>query len=293
MATLEQLKSEPWWGREYIPPALGVLRGKLLAHWNIPGSWIGIRGDESHLSGYHRSREWILNSRYCTNDTYSVSRTPGDRAGGDPRWVCGVDIKLPQAQLLVVCQRLDRTVRSGQLEKVTEWYGNINGDTRVDGYDNIANRLATSTVDHLQHLHISFDRGRAGDSHNDIYTILTEGDNDVGTLEQPQESYLYNASSVIGNFASGNTSAPVIDGSGNHGVRDMPLVATLLDAASKVDELHERPAVDPVEFVQALVGNETALDALATAVASRVGMIPTAEEIARATADKLHDRLQS
>jgi hypothetical protein len=50
-------------------------------------------------------------------------------------------------------------------------------------------------------------------------------------------------------------------------------------------------APDPVAFAQALASDEHALDALATAVAARVGMIPTAQQIARQVIDQLRDRI--
>lgn len=173
MATEAQLRSERWWNEETIPPNLAALRIKLLNHWKLSPSAIGIRGDVNHLRGYHRSRNWIRNSKYCTNRSYSVSETAGNKSGGDGRWVCAMDITLPRDLLLAVCRRLDAAVRAGKLEKITEWYGNLNGDQRVDGYDNIRNVSATSDSSHLWHLHMSFDRGKANDNHDDVFRVLT------------------------------------------------------------------------------------------------------------------------
>lgn len=173
MATLAQLQAESWWRRETIPPALAELRMRLLNYWKLSPSAIGIKGDYRHLRGYHRSREWIKNSQYCTNRSYSVSETPGNRTGGDSRWICAMDITLPHDLLLPVCRRLDSAVRAGKLEKITEWYGNLNGDQRVDGYDNIRNVVATSDSSHLWHLHTSYDRGKVNTNHDDVYSILT------------------------------------------------------------------------------------------------------------------------
>ncbi|MBX6750937.1 MAG: peptidoglycan-binding protein [Micromonosporaceae bacterium] len=183
MPTLAQLQAESWWGRETIPPNLAALRTRLLNHWKLSGSAIGIKGDANHLRGYHRSREWIKNSKYATNRSYSVSETPGNRAGGDSRWIAAMDITLPRDLLIQVCQRLDAAVRAGRLEKITEWYGNKDGDSRVDGYDNIRNAVATSDSSHLWHLHMSFDRGRVNDNHDDVFAVLTgtatEGGDDM------------------------------------------------------------------------------------------------------------------
>ena len=174
MPTYDELDNEAAWRAEIAAPALVVLANGLRAHW--PGAGVWIRGDNKHLAGYHRSRRWIKESVHCTNHTYSVSRTTGDRSGGDQNWCCAVDLALPQTELHAVCQRLDSAVRAGLLEKITEWYGNFGGDDRVDGYDNISNRIASSDSSHLTHLHMSFDRGRANEDHTDLLAILTGED---------------------------------------------------------------------------------------------------------------------
>jgi hypothetical protein len=173
MATYLELLAEPEWKAEVAPPNLKKLGDALRAHYGLTASAIGYKGDNRHLKGAHRSRRWIKNSAYCTNRTYTVSRTPGDRSGGDDDWLAGLDATLPRAELIAACARLDAAVRAGRLEKITEWYGNDDGDTRVDGYDNIANRAATSDSSHLWHLHITFDRGRANEDHSDLLAILT------------------------------------------------------------------------------------------------------------------------
>ena len=165
---------EPWWLAETVPPHLHALIVGLRAHFKAGPNDIGAKGDTNHLRGYHRSRAWVKNSPYCTNRTYSVTETPGNRSGGNANWLCAIDVGgMAQVELLAMCQRLDVAVRAGRLEKVTEWYGNLGGDDRVDGYNNIANRLASSDSSHLSHLHLSFDRGRVDEDHTDLLNILT------------------------------------------------------------------------------------------------------------------------
>jgi hypothetical protein len=171
MPGYDQLDDEAAWRAEAAAPGLARLTSGLQAHW--PGAQIGLRGNNVHLNGYHRSRRWIKESRHCTNRTYSVSRTAGDKSGGNDNWVCALDFGgIPQAELHAVCRRLDVAVRAGRLEKITEWYGNFGGDQRVDGWDNISDRLASSDSSHLTHLHMSFDRGRANEDHSDVLAIL-------------------------------------------------------------------------------------------------------------------------
>jgi hypothetical protein len=175
MPSYSQLDGEAAWRAETAAPALVTLGQQLRRRW--PAAQIGIRGNDVHLSGYHRSRRWIKESRFSKNRTYSVSRTAGDRSGGDPNWACALDFGgISQSELHAVCKRLDSAVRAGRLEKITEWYGNFGGDDRVDGFDNIADRLASSDSSHLTHLHMSFDRGRANEDHSDVLAVLIGDD---------------------------------------------------------------------------------------------------------------------
>lgn len=176
MPSYADMQSEPCYVAEVSPPALTRLANALRARF--PGAEVGQRGDNHHLNGYHRSRRWIRESRFCTNGTYSVSRTSGDKSGGDANWYTAIDIGVAADDLFAMCRRLDAAVRAGVLEKVTEWYGNFGGDDIVDGFDNIANRLASSDSSHLKHLHISFDRGRANEDHSDVLAVLVGEDED-------------------------------------------------------------------------------------------------------------------
>lgn len=213
MPTLVQLQQEIWWRNEFTPPTLQLLISKLRHFFQVADVNIGAKGDENHLRGYHRSRNWILNSAYCTNTTYSVSETPGNRSGGNGDWLCAIDITVPRERLIPMCQRLDEAVRSGTLEKVTEWYGNDDGDNRVDGYNNIRNVVATSDDSHLWHAHISIDRGHAGQPHDDLYAVLT-GEEDMDTK---QDALLYNASSIAAQKARLADTAPVKRSDGTFG----------------------------------------------------------------------------
>lgn len=171
MPSYAELGEEQAWQDEFAAPALSVLASRLRAHYPDAGVWI--RGDNDHLRGYHRSRRWIQTSIHCTNRVYSVSRTSGDRGGGNENWACALDLgNLPQSELHAVCRRLDAACRAGRLEKITEWFGNVGGNSIVDGWDNISNRPASSDSSHLTHLHVSFDRGRANDDHTDVFLIL-------------------------------------------------------------------------------------------------------------------------
>ncbi len=155
------LRAETWWNREVEPPALDWLADNLCTHFGRPRTAAGIKGDNRHLNGSHRSQEWLKNSRYCTNRTYTVQ---SGLSAEQARWCVGLDFNPGSTDLmLTICKRLDRAVRAGQIEEVTEWYGNTDGDSRVDGYNNIRDAVATSDSSHLWHLHVSISRRHAND----------------------------------------------------------------------------------------------------------------------------------
>lgn len=178
MATYAQLQAEPWWGREIQPAPLVQLGNRLCAAHNRPRNAFGIKGDNAHLCGSHRSQEWIENSRFCTDRSYTVR---SGLTAAQKRLICGFDYNPGSEALMIqLCRRLDEAVRAGRLEQVTEWYGNDDGDNRVDGYDNVRNRIATSDSSHLWHVHISFDRRRV----NDEAAVRAVGDVLLGQLPE-------------------------------------------------------------------------------------------------------------
>lgn len=173
MVTYAQLETEAVYRDETIPVELAYLMRNIRNHFELSSGAIGSRGDNNHLSGYHRSRNWVTKSKFATRRGYSVTDSPLNAKGGNGNWICAIDISAPARILLPMCKRLDVAVRAGKLEKVAEWYGNTNGDKRVDGYDNIDNEVATSGASHLTHLHISLIRSRANENHTDLFAVLT------------------------------------------------------------------------------------------------------------------------
>lgn len=153
----DTLRLEPVWRAQFTPPALLWLAQQLRAYYGQTANEIGSPGDNRHVSGGHRSRRWLLTSEWAENRGYTTTH-PDDRAGDDD-WYCAIDIDPgDQAELIAMCRRLDAAVRAGELEECWEWYGNLGGDTRVDGWNNLENRLATSDSSHLGHLHMTFRR---------------------------------------------------------------------------------------------------------------------------------------
>lgn len=156
MPTYAELQAETWWGREIVTPELAGLGAELCRRTSRPADAAGTKGNNLHLRGSHRSQEWILNSRYCTSRTYTVqSGLTGEQA----RHVAGFDFTPGSAAaMLVQCQRLMAALRAGVLEEVREFYGNVDGDLIVDGWNNLLDRAASSDSSHLWHWHLGLDR---------------------------------------------------------------------------------------------------------------------------------------
>ena len=190
MPSYTDLRAEPEWIREYQPPSLALLCERLRESFGVTAAALGSKGDNNHLYGYHRSRAWILNSRYSVygSGDYSVQAAADQQ--GDPNWLAAIDFTPGDVDtLIVVCQRLDAAVRAGQCPQLREWYGNVDGDQLVDGWDLLRGRAATSDSSHLWHLHLSFLRGRADDDHSNLYAILNGEDDD---MDAEQNRRLYN-----------------------------------------------------------------------------------------------------
>lgn len=156
MVTYTQLRTESAWTAEFVTPEMQWAMNEIRVGLGLPWANMGAKGDNAHLNGGHRSQRWILTSRYCTNRTYTVHP--------------GLDISLTNAlaaiditaaskqQMLDISRRIDAAARAGLIEEVSAWYGNVNGDTIVDGWDNIRNVIARSDKSHLWHLHITIHR---------------------------------------------------------------------------------------------------------------------------------------
>ena len=160
MPSLAQLTAEQWWSREIVTPELDWLGDEICRRTGRPRVAAGSKGDEHHLRGAHRSQEWILNSRYCTNRSYTVQ---SGLTATQTRHIAGFDFSPGStAAMRAQTQRLIDAMRAGRLDEVREVYGTVDGKT-VTGWNNQENRYATSDSSHLWHWHISIDRRRLTD----------------------------------------------------------------------------------------------------------------------------------
>jgi hypothetical protein len=150
------MRADPYYRNEVVPQALLNARARIATGLRLPLMRIGTKGNEVHYNGFHRSQQFVLKSPYSTNRRYSVFN---GLSAMQSRYIAALDISpYSKEQLLWLCKNLDRATRSGQCEVIVAWYGNVNGDRRVDGYDNVQNVVASSDLSHLTHAHLSLDR---------------------------------------------------------------------------------------------------------------------------------------
>lgn len=165
--TLAQLRAEPWWGREVITPELSWLGAELCRRTGRPRDAWGDKGNEAHLSGGHRSQEWIKNSDYCENRSYTAQTgltaeqlrhiAAGDFTPGN--W------GTPSNRALMVkhTKALFAEARAGRLNGLRQIFGTLDG-RNATGLNVLTNSTTVPDASHLDHLHMTFDRTRMRDS---------------------------------------------------------------------------------------------------------------------------------
>lgn len=183
MATLIQLRSEPYWDREIVTAELAWLGDEMCRRTGRPADAAGDKGNYLHLRGAHRSQEWIKHSAYCTDRYYTAQ---SGLTSEQTLVIAGFDFTPGSADAMIAqCKRLMAALKAGRLEEVREFYGNVDGDQVVDGWNNLANRAATSDSSHLWHWHLSFDRRQM---HNralmERIVNIALGDDDMQTTDR-------------------------------------------------------------------------------------------------------------
>lgn len=283
MPTYQQLQAEPWWGQEIVTDELDWLVDQLCAHYGVPRGNGGTKGDNRHLNGGHRSQRWILNSAYCTNRTYSVEAGLPTALVND---IAAFDVTLPLQHMLTISRNADRATRAGQLEELVEWFGNVDGDERVDGWNNIENRIASSDSSHLWHFHGRIRRSLLRDmaTMRRILAALTStGDDDVD-LKDTVTIPLYEAFDTVELPKTETlTVGSLLAGAYRRSYVAMHLAEQTREAVADLAKKFGEP-VD----VEVLEAEPLDLDALADKVAARLG-----DAFADLVADKLAARLAS
>lgn len=159
MPTYAELNREAVWRTQFVPQALNEhLIVPLRNHYGLGPTVIGAPGDNNHLYGRHRSRNWALTSIYCTNRSYGTTDARDKRGDGD--WYRAVDVGVTGQTLYDACRRIDAAVRAGELPGLAEWFGTFDGRTVVGWYQG---RPSSSDSSHLTHFHGGFWNENAND----------------------------------------------------------------------------------------------------------------------------------
>jgi hypothetical protein len=172
--TLSQLRGEPFWHNETVPPNLTDFVMALADHFGLPHGLAGSVGNIKHLKGRHRSIEWSLNSAFCTDRGYGT-RDARDTRGNrrhiravDLTWITDMNdrdqVAKAEAEFHPLCHSLDGAVRAGLLPQVAEWFGTFDGKV-VSGW--FEGHPGSANSDHLKHLHVGFWTENADDDHDD------------------------------------------------------------------------------------------------------------------------------
>jgi hypothetical protein len=167
VASYAELEAEPWWDREIVTSPMTALGLQLRAAYGTGADSFGIKGNNKHLSGGHRSQEWINNSAYCTNRTYTVQ---SGLSGDQTRYVSAFDFTPGawgsadnRAKMKVLTKRVIDAMKAGLLDELDECFGTLDGVT-VTGWNNDRDTTVTADSTHLDHIHCRFDRRYANDN---------------------------------------------------------------------------------------------------------------------------------
>ncbi|MFI6759355.1 hypothetical protein ACIBF5_09465 [Micromonospora sp. NPDC050417] len=161
MATRTQFNADQWVRREIVTAEMDWLGDELCRRTGRPRTAAGSKGDYLHLSGAHRSQEFIMQSQLCTNRAYTkqTGLTPDQL-----RHVAGFDFTPGNTEAMIAqSQRLLAAMKAGLLDEVLEIFCNVDGNNVVDGWDNVRNLAATADSSHLWHWHLSLDRRYCAD----------------------------------------------------------------------------------------------------------------------------------
>lgn len=212
MATLSQLEAEPWWDREIVTSPMVGLGLQLRGAYGTGALSIGIKGNVAHLSGGHRSQEWIKNSAWCTNRNYA---TQAGLAGDQLRYCSALDFAPAawgsadnRAKMIVLTRRVIDAMKAGRCDELVEVFGTLDGE-KVAGWRNDLNVAVSSDSSHLDHIHLRFDRRYVNDNAvmSRTAAILLEDDMAFDAEEKADVRTLpwtYNGAGVGENTSTGN-----------------------------------------------------------------------------------------
>lgn len=185
---------------ERQPQALIDLGGRLKRAYGVGPGNFGIKGNEYHDSGFHRSQNWILfspDSAHGTGD-YSVQGTRNH--GGDPDNDCAFDFTPKtwgtadnRAEMIRLTKRVRAAARAND-SRLANWYefaGTEDGVNVVTFYAQGGGSKTPFDKTHLDHLHGSKFRDNAEDDDTGLGDIL------LGVEDQGEDDDMGGSAGII------------------------------------------------------------------------------------------------
>lgn len=189
--------SDPYLRAERQPPALIELGIRLKTHYGVGSDNFGIRGNEFHYDGFHRSRAFLLKSSQGNGGDYSTRGTLNQ--GGNENNNCAFDFTPGvwgstdnRAKMIVLTKRLhDAAVANDtRLADYYEFAGTLDGKKVVTFYAQGGAFKNPFDSTHLDHIHGSKYRSRSDNSDTKLGDVLLgvgsgEEENDMAGLLGP------------------------------------------------------------------------------------------------------------
>ncbi len=188
MPTYAELETEAVYRNELVGPALSAFGVRCRNHFGVGADAFGTKGNNLHLTGRHRSPEWVRLSRFCTRRNYGTTDPRDTR--GNQRLIRAFDLSLPRTVLFDVSRNLDAACRDGRAYMLAEYYGDMGDDSVVDGW--FEGHDSTSDNSHKTHAHgglwtiYADDAGALGDLFDIMIGTPTKEDDMLMLAKDPK-----------------------------------------------------------------------------------------------------------
>jgi hypothetical protein len=190
--------NDPYLRAERQPPALVALGVRLKSHYGVGAENFGIKGNEFHDDGYHRSRNFLLNSSLGNGGDYSTNGSLNQGGNGDNNsafdftpgtWGTSDNT----AKMIEMTKRTRAAARANdpRLADYYEFAGTEDGVHVVTFYAHGGGAKQPFDPSHLHHLHGSKYRSRADNDDTGLGDVLLgiggEDEDDMGASFGPIE----------------------------------------------------------------------------------------------------------
>lgn len=195
-------ENDPRYRAEVTPQAIRNMEVPLCSAYGVGLDAFGAKGNTTHLSGFHRSHNWLISSpdsRYGFND-YSIQGSRNQ--GGNWDWVSAFDFT-PGAwgsvdnrnKMITITKRVRAAARANdhRLADLYEFAGTEDGHTVVTFYGQGGGSKTPFDSSHLDHVHGSFWRDGAANDHSGLLAVMLgtvpdlEDEDDMGQSFGPIE----------------------------------------------------------------------------------------------------------